>query len=180
MAVDMKSVIAAATWTLLVEKRVKKLTVKDIVETCHITRQSFYYHFEDIPGLLRWMLEKGMDQMLQEIRRQDGPEAGLRHFFMMSVSAMPYLRKTSESNYGAEIGQILREQGYRMFAQIVEEENLYQDRSRYELKLILRYHSLAILGILQEWTENDTENMDRIVHEVYLLLTGAVSPFPQQ
>ena len=66
-----------------------------------------------------------------------------------------------------------------MFAQIVEEENLYQDCSRYELKLILRYHSLAILGILQEWTENDTENMDRIVHEVYLLLTGAVSPFSQ-
>ena len=180
MSTFTRKAIMSSCVRLLEERPVDRITVKDIVETCHITRQSFYYHFEDIPGLLRWMLEKGVDQMLQEIRRQDGPEAGLRHFFMMAVSAMPYLRKTSESNYGAEIGQILREQGYRMFAQIVEEENLYQDCSRYELKLILRYHSLAILGILQEWTENDTENMDRIVHEVYLLLTGAVSPFPQQ
>ena len=54
MAIDMKRVIAEAAMTLLVDKKVKKLTVKDIVEECHITRQSFYYHFEDIPNLLQW------------------------------------------------------------------------------------------------------------------------------
>ena len=38
MAVDMKQMIAEATRTLLIDKHVKKLTVKDIVEQCHITR----------------------------------------------------------------------------------------------------------------------------------------------
>ena len=58
MAADMKQTIAQAAKTLLMEKNVKKLTVKDIVEECQITRQAFYYHFEDIPDLFRWMLER--------------------------------------------------------------------------------------------------------------------------
>lgn len=44
MAIDMKKTIAEAASNLLFEKKVKKLTVKDIVEECHITRQAFYYH----------------------------------------------------------------------------------------------------------------------------------------
>lgn len=49
MSVEMKEIIAESARTLIFEKRVKKLTVKDIVEECNITRQTFYYHFEDIP-----------------------------------------------------------------------------------------------------------------------------------
>ena len=51
MPTDMKETIAEAAKRLLMEKHVKKLTVKDIVEECQITRQAFYYHFEDIPDL---------------------------------------------------------------------------------------------------------------------------------
>ena len=53
MPVDMKETIAQAAKTLLMEKGVKKLTVKDIVGECQITRQAFYYHFEESPGQWR-------------------------------------------------------------------------------------------------------------------------------
>ena len=61
----MKVEIAEAARKLLMEKKVKKLTVKDIVDECHITRQAFYYHFEDIPDMFRWVLEKGA-QLIRE------------------------------------------------------------------------------------------------------------------
>ena len=66
MTNDMKEKIAKAARKLLVEKSNKKLTVTDIVEECQITRQAFYYHFEDIPELFRWALEKDTQRMLQE------------------------------------------------------------------------------------------------------------------
>lgn len=44
MPADMKDTIAQAAKSLLMEKGVRKLTVKDIVEECSITRQAFYYH----------------------------------------------------------------------------------------------------------------------------------------
>ena len=56
MPADMKDTIAQAAKSLLMEKGVRKLTVKDIVEECSITRQAFYYHFEDIPALLSAIL----------------------------------------------------------------------------------------------------------------------------
>lgn len=39
MPADMKEAIAQAARTLLTAQHVKKLTVKDLVEQCHITRQ---------------------------------------------------------------------------------------------------------------------------------------------
>ena len=180
MAVDMKRMIAEATRTLLMDKNVKKLTVKDIVEECHITRQTFYYHFEDIPNLIRWILEQGMEQMLQEIRRQGNPEEGLRYLFLMAVNSMPYIKKSLQSNYAAEIQRLLKQQMYRFFEQIVEEQNRYQGCSQFEQKLILRYHSEAFLGLLRDWTEEDSKNLDRIVHNVYLLMTSSTLPFFKQ
>ena len=55
MPADMKARIAAAAARLVFEKNVRKLTVTDIVAECQITRPTFYYHFEDIPALLRSM-----------------------------------------------------------------------------------------------------------------------------
>ena len=69
MAVDTKELIAEAVKRLLMQKKVKKLTVKDIVDECSITRQTFYYHFEDIPDLLKWVLERGTDKMVEETLR---------------------------------------------------------------------------------------------------------------
>ena len=83
MPVDMKEMMAEAVRKLLMDKKVKKLTVKDIVEECQITRQSFYYHFEDIPALLQWILEQGTERMLQEARKMDGEEA-LRYIFLVT------------------------------------------------------------------------------------------------
>ena len=56
---DMKEIIADAARKLILEKKVKKLTVKDIVEECQITRQAFYYHFEGIPDLIQWSMKQG-------------------------------------------------------------------------------------------------------------------------
>ena len=93
MAVDMKEIIAEAAGRLIRERKVKKLTVKDIVEECNITRQTFYYHFEDIPDLLRWVLKKGAEHVMKGCREQEGPEEMLRYLFLMLLNARPYVRR---------------------------------------------------------------------------------------
>ena len=115
----------------------KKLTVKDIVEECHITRQSFYYHFEDIPGLLQWILEQGTEKMLQEARMKKGIEEALQYFFLVAINAKPYVQKTMQTNYGDEIERLLKQQLYQMFERLAEEQNLYPNLSRAELKWVL-------------------------------------------
>lgn len=167
MAVDMKEMIANAAITLLMDKNCKKITVKDIVEQCHITRQAFYYHFEGIPDLLQWTMSRYSEKTLQEAMDRGGAKEGLRCFFTMAVNIVPYANQGLDSNYAEEFDQLLRTYIEHFFTMMAKEENLYEDRTKYEADLILRYHSRAIYGLLREWNEKDTQHMDQIVDTVY-------------
>ena len=47
-----KQAIKQSFWELLEQRPLAQITVKDIVERCGINRNSFYYHFQDIPALI--------------------------------------------------------------------------------------------------------------------------------
>lgn len=177
MAIDMKEAIAEAARTLLLEKKVKKLTVKDIVEECHITRQTFYYHFEGIPELFRWIMEKDSEQLMRQCLAQKDDESALRYLLTVAIGLRPYVERGVQSNYGKELEQLLIEFIYDFFEQIMERTDRYAHLSYSERKFVLRYHSGAIIGILQSWTKEDTENLDEIVHNINLLLQGKIHPF---
>lgn len=40
------------------QKPLSQITVSEICADCNLNRKTFYYHFEDIYGLLHWMLEQ--------------------------------------------------------------------------------------------------------------------------
>lgn len=174
MAADMKAQIAQATWKLLFERQVRKLTVKDIVEECHITRQAFYYHFEGIPELLRWMIEGYAEETFRQVLAKENAEEGLRCFFVMATNVLPYVKKGIDSNYGQEVRQLLSQYTQRFFAMAADIKNLYPDCTLAEVKIILRYHTQAVIGLLQEWTPEDTNQMDQIVHTVYQMIMEGI------
>ena len=92
MGADMKEMIADTTRRLLTKKCRGKLTVTEIVEECNITRQAFYYHFEDVPALIRWILEKDEEKMLREALAQQNAEQGLLYLFRMASAITPYIQ----------------------------------------------------------------------------------------
>ena len=56
-----KEIIARTFTELLEEKSMAKITVKDIVERCGVNRNTFYYHFRDIPDVVEFILKKKWD-----------------------------------------------------------------------------------------------------------------------
>ena len=59
-----KRQIKATFISLLNKKPLNKITVKEIVEECGINRNSFYYHFDDIPSLLEEILVEEADRFV--------------------------------------------------------------------------------------------------------------------
>ena len=53
MVPSAREAIQAAFLSLLEERPLRDITVKDIVQSCGVNRNSFYYHFKDIPALLQ-------------------------------------------------------------------------------------------------------------------------------
>ena len=59
-----KKAIEASFLKLLNERPLSKITVKDIVTDCGINRNSFYYHFEDIPSLMKSIMNEAFDELI--------------------------------------------------------------------------------------------------------------------
>lgn len=177
MAVDVKEVLAETAVRLLLENKVKKLTVKDIVDECQLSRQAFYYHFRDIPDLLRWYLVRDIETLKKESSKFENREEGLRYFLLVALNADAYLSKTANTKYADEMQRIMQDILRSLINEAVEERNLYSGLSRDELEIVMRYHAQAIIGFLREWTADDTQNIDLIVHVVYQILSGSLSPF---
>lgn len=57
MSLATKKELAAALKRQMARKPINKITVRELVAECGINRNSFYYHFEDIYALFKWMIE---------------------------------------------------------------------------------------------------------------------------
>lgn len=179
MAIDMKDEIVDAAVRLLLDRKKKKLTVKDIVEECHITRQTFYYHFEDIPHLLRYISEKGGERLQEEFRQKGDIKEVIRYFLVVALNIKPYYDTVKESNYAQEIEKLLKEQIYELLDQIFADQHMFEQLSQLDRTLLIRYNCSAIIGILQDWTDEDTKNLDQIVDAGYRMIMGEITPYPQ-
>ena len=47
-------------------KAFSKITVSELIQDCNVNRKTFYYHFEDIYGLLKWMLEQEAFEVVKQ------------------------------------------------------------------------------------------------------------------
>ena len=61
-----KKAIAYTFKDLLKEKPFNKITVNDISNQCNINRQTFYYHFQDIPDLVEWICIDDVDHLIKK------------------------------------------------------------------------------------------------------------------
>ena len=59
------------------EKPLSQITVKSIVEECGINRNSFYYHYQDIPALIEEIIRESADGIIAAYPDIDSIETGL-------------------------------------------------------------------------------------------------------
>lgn len=63
MSSKTKEALIEAFLELVNEKDFDKISVTDLVEKCGISRQTFYYHFEDIQKMLEWSFNNEMKRI---------------------------------------------------------------------------------------------------------------------
>lgn len=146
-----KDAIKDAFWSLLNEKPYSSITVKDIVSRCQVNRNTFYYHFQDIPSLLELVVKEWMDAILQRCRSTDSP--------MDCITAIMdacYSRRDA-------ILHIYRSVHLEDFLNRIDKLALYVIRSYIDAtaaahplrpedkKLLIRFYKCMFVGIALEW-----------------------------
>lgn len=61
-----RKAIIEAFVKLLNERPLNKITIKDIVEECGINRNTFYYHFRDVPDLIEAIVHEETELIISQ------------------------------------------------------------------------------------------------------------------
>lgn len=61
---DTKHKIAQTLHQMMLERPLNKITVQNLMERTQMKRQSFYYHFQDIRDVLRWLCDRQLTRPL--------------------------------------------------------------------------------------------------------------------
>ncbi len=173
MAIDMKQVIAEASAKLIFEKHMTKLTVKDIADECNITRQTFYYHFADIPELLAWVVRQKSDELEQHLGESLSVEDSIRYCLAMGITMRASIKKMEYTNYWEEFKRILYNRLTIVMGQIIDNQGLAITEEKREY--LVRYHCHATIGLISSLTDKETEDVDTIVPIIRDIIMGKLT-----
>ena len=155
MPIDMKAAICRSASELLTKKRTKKLTVKDIVEECGITRQTFYYHFQDIPSLLEEiiveMTAKVIENLPEESTFEEKVTAALQEINLNKRMIYHIYGSSNREFYEKQLMKIC-EHVTRTYIRSRE----YSERvDSKDLEFVISYLKCELFGQLIDWLNHD-------------------------
>ncbi len=168
MATFTKEAIKKSFMNLLNEKPLNKITVKDIVENCKINRNSFYYHYSDIPSLLEELLNEQADDLVQRSHPTTIYECILDaiDFALENKKAMLHLFNSSNSQmlyqYLGRVSEHTINEFIEHFGQEYAKKISAEDKS-----VIIMYYKSLLIGFVIDWvstgmTYDLSDNIGRI------------------
>ncbi len=151
-----KHALAAALKELMAQRPIDKITIHDITERCGIRRQNFYYHFEDVYDLMRWMFQ---EEAVSLLRQHEGTllwQEGLLQLFryieenkavclcaLRSVGR-EHLKRFFETDIHAIIHRTVEQFGHEVGA-------ISAGATEADIELTTHFYVVALTGMLESW-----------------------------
>lgn len=180
MAVNMKSMIADAFMTLSKTKSVDKITVKDLVEACHISRQTFYYHFQDILEVIEWSVQQGIQEILEHQLDMDSPEDTIRTFIESTTEADTLLKKLLQSQRREQIETILVNAVRSYLQEMLARQKSKPDISLADANLMLDFCTYGMVGLLLDNCGKKSLDKENMARQMYRLISERLETLNEQ
>lgn len=169
-----KTIIIDAFLQLLEEKPYNKITVKDITEYCHINRNTFYYHFHDMPDVLEQIMKKDTDYFIENYNKFSTPIDCL-------LPIVKYCLKRKKVIY-----HIYHSVQREIFLNQLEHVSLYAvtqyvDKVTAKLtipstdkKLLIGFYKCTLIGITLDWLEEGMNyDLEKCLIRIETLFAGS-------
>ena len=163
MATLTKDAIKNSFMKLLNAKPVNKITVKEIVEDCGINRNSFYYHYDDIPSLIEEILNEQADALVQTTDRDDADIyatiLAAMEFSLQNKTAMMHLyHSCNKDMFERYLNRIAHRTVTEYFQEHYGSKNIPED----DLRAIILYYKSLLVGFVTDWVGNGLQHDLRV------------------
>ncbi len=164
---------------LLNEKPLDKITVKEIVDNCGINRNTFYYHFEDIHGLLVYILDAEAQQVIEQHASVDSLEEG---FIAAAKFALENKRAAYHIYYSVsreELERYLNSVAHEVMERLVESiikdvpgECLAREE---DIRLLIQFYQSGMVGLTTQWLSRGMkDDPEVLIRRLGVLLKGSL------
>lgn len=173
--------LAAALKILMAQKSMDKITIAELTSLCNIRRQSFYYHFEDIYDLLRWMIE---NEAISLLKQQEGAllwKEGLLQLFRyleenrtvclcaLKSVGRDHLRRFFEADIYAII--------HRTIEQLTENIGVHNNLDSFvDVEMLTHFYVVALAGMIESWLLGEIDRTpEQLIQFVDIILNDQIN-----
>lgn len=158
-----KMLLSKSLKKILNKKPLNKITVKDIANDCKLTRQTFYYHFQDIYELLDWTYKNELGHLLSDPQDNSWEKVikGILNFISENKFMFIYtIQSVGREHFEQAIYSDLFEFSKNKISKISSKTDIPDEK----INFLANLQTITLTSIIIQWANNGMkENPDDIV-----------------
>ena len=143
--------IKASALKLLNQKPLNQITIKDIVEDCGINRNSFYYHFRDLPSLIEEMVLEQAELLIEEYPSihslEECLDAAISFAANNRKAAMHIYNSVNRDIYEQYLWRVCEHVVTAYINSVLKEQKI----SDFDKEVIINFYKCACFGQILDW-----------------------------
>lgn len=170
-----KKILAEALKELMSKKKLQKITIKELVDTCGVNRQTFYYHFHDIYELLGWIYRTEAVDTISGISYQtwqDEITSIVNYLSDNRKFCYATYRSLGKDHLDRFLMDVIDTLSEKVIRGIEESALLSPEDRRY----IIRLYGHALSGVLQDWVASKFAiPPEKMAHQICYSIKGTLA-----
>lgn len=131
---------------------INKITVREIVEKCEITRNTFYYHFHDLYDVYVSFVDSKINELIKN--SETDPTAVFFDFIELAVSYRKVWVNLYKSIGSDRLSAFVIEKIKQFIVMSISKKYDLESISALDLEIICNFYGEAVFGILLHWIKD--------------------------
>ena len=177
-SMNTKRALARSLRNAMEKKPFSKITVTEIITDCGVNRKTFYYHFQDIYALLKWMVQQDAVEVVKNYDPISDFDETIA-FVMNYVEENNHLITCAYDSIGHDVVKSFFYSDFiALMDQFIEakEKNLNMRLDEKYRSFLTNFYTEALSGMLMDWIR-DRETLDKetVIEHISKTLTTSLT-----
>ena len=158
-----KNLIKQEFIKLLNKKSLHNITVTEIAKQCKIERKTFYYHYENLPQLVKEIFDEELEDVIKEFNETLSWEESFISAEKFILDNKKAVKHMYESDYKVELEKYIFSISGEIMRKYVRRVAKDTKAQEIDIKLIAYFYQCALSSSLVEWVATDMKTDPKLV-----------------
>lgn len=158
-----KNLIKQEFINLLNKKSLHNITVTEIAKQCKIERKTFYYHYENLPQLVKEIFDEELEDVIKEFNETLSWEESFISAEKFILDNKKVVKHMYESDYKIELEKYIFSISGEIMRKYVRRVAKDTKAQEIDIKLIAYFYQCALSSSLVEWVATDMKTDPKLV-----------------